>query len=144
MHVLHSDEMGFKPIYTDTDMYNSDLLQEIEQAVEEINKLRETLRETSPPFPEDWELVLELAKDDETSEPICRYYFACLSTRCLFWLHEFDLESVLEDVCGVTEKTHIRKSLGPTLSIYRTKRMTRPGVASSVLVSDNHVDTVTS
>jgi len=142
--VLHSDEMGFKPIYTDTDMCNPDLLQRIGQAVEEINKLREALRETSPPIPEDWELVLELGEDDETGEPICRYYFACLSTRCLFWLHEFDLESVLDDLPGVAEMTHVRKSLGPTLSIYQVKYMTRPGVAISVLVSNNHIDAMTS
>ena len=98
--------MRFKPIYTDTNMCDPDLLQKIEQFVEEINKLREV----SPPLPPDWELVLELGKDDETGESICRYYFVRHSTRCLFWLHEFDLECILAGLCGVTEKTHIRES----------------------------------
>ena len=79
---------------------------EIEQSVEGIYKLRDI----SPPLPEDWELALELGKDGETDEPICSYYFVCHSTRCLFWLHKFDLESVLSDLCGVTEKTHVRES----------------------------------
>jgi len=99
-------------------MCNPDLRQEIEEALEEINRLKDI----HPLIPEDWELALELGTDDETDEPICSYYFVCLSTRCLFWLHDFDLESVLLDLCGVTEKTHIRKS-APTPSIRKTKRM---------------------
>jgi len=101
------------------------LRQKIEEAVDEINELKKV----SPPLPEDWELALELGEDDETGESICSYYFVCLSTRCLFWLHEFDLESVLLGLWGVTENTHIREST-PTSSIQRTKRVTRPGVAS--------------
>lgn len=86
-------------------MCDSDLRQKIDQFVGEIYKLRDTF----PALPEDWELVLELRKDEEASEYTCSYYFVRLSTRCLFWLHEFDLESVLDDLCGVTEKTHIRE-----------------------------------
>ena len=82
------------------------LLQRIEEALAEINKLRER----SPPLPaDDWELALELGKDSETGKPICSYYFACHSTRCLFWLHQFDLLDVLFDLRGVTEWTHIRE-----------------------------------
>ena len=114
-------------------MCDPDLLQKIEQFVEEINKLREV----SPPLPPDWELVLELGKDDETSESICRYYFVRHSTRCLFWLHEFDLESVVAGLCGVTEPTHIRKS-APVPGTRRTKHMTRPGAAIPVLVGNHH------
>ena len=79
--------------------------QRIEEALEEINELKESC----PPLPDDWELALELGNDDETGEPICSYYFVCLSTRCLFWLHEFDPESVIMNLRGVTERTHIRK-----------------------------------
>jgi len=114
-------------------MCDPELRQRIEQYVEEINKLREAC----PPLPEDWELVLELGKDGETCEPICSYYFVRNSTRCLFWLHELDLESVLDNLCGVTEKTHIRES-APVLGTHWTKHTTRPGVASPVLVGDHH------
>lgn len=87
-------------------MCDQGLREEIEQSVEEIDKLRGT----SPPLPEDWELVLELGEDGETGGPICSYYFVCHATRCLFWLHEFDPESALHDLCGVAEATHVCES----------------------------------
>ena len=105
--------------------------QRIEEALEEINELKESC----PPLPDDWELALELGNDDETGEPICSYYFVCLSTRCLFWLHEFDPESVIMNLRGVTERTHIRKP--PSVlksSVSSAKCVTRPGIASPVLV----------
>jgi hypothetical protein len=82
------------------------LRRRIEKALEEMDQLKEG----SPPLPDDWELVLELGEDGKTGEPICSYYFACPSTRCLFWLHEFDPESAMVDLSGVTELTHIRES----------------------------------
>ena len=134
-----SDETCFKPIYTDTNMCDQALRQEIEQFIEEIDNLKNS----SPPLPEDWELALELRKDDETGESICSYYFVCHSTRCLFWLHEFDLEGVLGEVSGVTEKTHIRES-APVPGIRRTKHVTRPGTTGPVLVSGRHIVPMTS
>jgi len=113
-------------------MCDPDLLLKIKQYMEEINRLKED----SPPLPEDWELVLELGKDGKTGEPICSYYFVRHSTRCLFWLHEFDLEPVLDDLAGVTEKAHIRESV-PVPGTYRTKHMIRPGITGPVLVG-NH------
>ena len=110
-------------------MCDPDLRQEIEQSIEEINQLKEI----SPPLPADWELVLELEEDDETCERICSYYFVRHSTRCLFWLHEFDLQSVLADLCGVTESTHTRESV-PVPATHRINHMTSPGIAISVLV----------
>lgn len=96
------------PIYTDTNMCDLNLRQQIEEALEEINELRETC----PPLPVgDWELALELGEDEETGEPICSYYFVCLSTRCLFWLHDFDPESALAGLRGVTEWPHIHLAL---------------------------------
>ena len=134
--MFQSDEIRFKPIYTDTNMCNPDLRQEIEQSIEEINRLRDN----SPPLPRDWELALELGVDGRTGEPICSYYFVCHSARCLFWLHEFDLEGILEDLCGVTEKTHIRES-ACVPGTYRTKHMTRPCVTSPVLVGNHKIST---
>ena len=131
--------MRLKPIYTDTDMCDSVLKQEIERSVEGIHKLMGNF----PPLPGDWELALELGKDSETGENICSYYFICHTTRCLFWLHEFDLENVLENVGGVTEKTHIREST-PAPGIHQTKHMARSGIASSVLVGSRHIVTTAS
>ena len=107
MHTLCPKETRPKPIYTDTNMCDPNLRHRIEEALEEINELRESC----PPLPVgDWELALELGEDEETGEPICSYYFVCLSTRCLFWLHDFDPESALAGLRGVTEWSHIRKS----------------------------------
>ena len=119
-------------------MCDPDLRRRIEEAVEEI----ESLKDVRPSIPEDWELALELGTDNETGEPICSYYFVCLSTRCLFWLHHFDLDGVLLDLCGVTEETHIRKS-APTPSVRKTKRKNRPGIASPVLVGSRCIPTTT-
>jgi len=127
--MFHTDKAPLKPIYTDTNMCNPDLRQRIEEAIEEL----ERLKDVCPPIPEDWELALELGTDEETGEPFCSYYFVCFSTRCLFWLHDFNLDGVLLGLCGVTEKTHIRKS-APTPSDRKTKCMNRPGIASPVLV----------
>ena len=110
-------------------MCDQGLRSQIEQAIEEINESKKYL----PTTPEDWELALELGTDDETGEPICSYYFVCHSTRCLFWLHDLDLDGVLAGLCGVTDQTHIRKS-PPTPSTHETKFMARPGIASTVLV----------
>ena len=95
-------------------MCDPDLRCRIEEAVKEINRIKSL----SPSLPEDWELALELGTDDETGEHICSYYFVCNTTRCLFWLHELDLESALGSLPGVTEETHIRKSV-PTLGIHK-------------------------
>jgi hypothetical protein len=97
-------------------MCDSNLRQRIEEAREEINKLREDL-----PLPPtgDWELVLELGEDWETEEPICSYYFVCHSTRSLFWLHEFNLEGVLDNPRGVTEWTHVRESIPVSTKRFR-------------------------
>ena len=80
----------------------------IEVALEEIEML-----ENFPLLPMgDWELALELREDEETGEHICSYYFVCRTTRCLFWLHEFDLgtQSVVKNLDGVTEWSHICES----------------------------------
>ena len=120
-------------------MCNPELRERIEGALKEIEKLKEN----SPPLPDDWELALELGVDDDTREPICSYYFVCISTRCLFWLHDFDLGSILLKLRGVTEKTHIRKS-APTSGIHKTKDENRPVITSSVLVGNRRIPTMAS
>ena len=120
-------------------MCDPNLRRRIEEAVEEINKLKDI----SPPLPEDWELALELGTDDETGEPICSYYFVCNTTRFLFWLHPLDLENVLRGLGGVTEMTHIRKSAPPP-SIHKAECMSRPSFRSSVLVGSRRIPAVTS
>ena len=107
-----ADRLRFKGIYTDTNMCDPDLRQRIEEALEGIKRVIEVSR----PLPVEWELVLELGTDKETGDPICSYYFACHATRCILWLHYFDTDSVIADLCGVTEKAHIREFVtAPTI-----------------------------
>ena len=120
-------------------MCDPGLRQEIEQSIEGI----ETLRDNSPPLPDDWELVLELGKDGETGNPICSYYFVRRSTRCLFWLHEFDPESSLDGPWGVADDTHIRESASVP-RMHRAKHTIRPGITSTVLVRSRLIVVVTS
>ena len=114
-------------------MRDPNLRHEIEQSIKEINELRETF----PPIPEDWELALELGKDEETGAPICSYYFVRHHTRCLFWLHDIDLNGILINMGGVTEDTHIREPV-PVPGTRRTNRMTRPDVTIPILVGNDH------
>ena len=90
-------------------MCNPVLRQRIEEALEEIDELKKSC----PPLPDDCELALELGEDGKTGELICSYYYVRISTRCLFWLHQFDPECAMENLRGVTERTHIRKSSSP-------------------------------
>ena len=90
------------------------LRKRIKDALEGIDNLTRD----SPLPVGDWELALELGVDKGTGEHICSYYFVCHATRCMFWLQEFDPESALLGLRGVTEWPHIRKSTGD-----RTKRL---------------------
>ena len=133
------DIVCFKLGYTDTNVCDPELRQRIEEALEEIDKLKEI----SPPLLDDWEFALELGTDGETGEPICSYYFVCISTRCLFWLHNSGLGSLLLDMCGVTERTQICKS-APMRGVHEPKYKNRPGITSSVLVGNRCIPTMAS
>ena len=88
-------------------MCDAGLRQRIEDAIKEIGELKDCY--PCPSLSEgDWELALEL-EEDETGKHICSYYFACPSTRCLFWLHDVDIEAALGTLRGVTEWPHIRE-----------------------------------
>lgn len=133
----HSEKTHFKPIYTDTNMCDPHLRQRIEEALEEIDRLR-----VHSALPTDgWELALELGVDPDTEEAICSYYFAFHPTRCLFWLHDFDLRGALDDLRGVTEQTHIREfPCDNQSSPMLTERVARSGITSSILVRDSNDD----
>lgn len=60
-------------------------------------------------LPPEWELVLELSKDEDTGDRIWAYYFINHDSRALFWLHDFEAESILFGIAGVESRAHIRK-----------------------------------
>ena len=85
-------------------MRDPELRQRIEEALEEMDNLRENSPRALPA--DGWELVLEL----EEGGDICSYYFVGHSARCLFWLHDFHPKNTPLDIPGVTERTHLRES----------------------------------
>ena len=46
-------------------------------------------------MPAEWELVLDLADDEDPNGRVCCYYFVNCSNRSLFWVHEFNVKSLL-------------------------------------------------
>ena len=75
---------------------------EINRFLQDINQLID-----EAPMPADWELVLELTKDKQTDEPLWKYYFVDHGTRALFWLHEYDMDTIVSDLRVVKSKAHI-------------------------------------
>ncbi|KAG2154266.1 uncharacterized protein EDB93DRAFT_1050734, partial [Suillus bovinus] len=83
------------------------------------------------------DLVLELKDDNVASSGItCWYYFVNHNSRCLFWLHESDVEDVLSDCKGVKSLSHIR------LAIEAQYWLHWEYFPNLCLVSQDHVDEV--
>jgi hypothetical protein len=68
------------------------------------NKARDENIELAP----DVELVLEIVPWKE--DLLCGYYFVEHSSRCLFWLEEFDAEEICEEIKVVVSLSHLRES----------------------------------
>jgi len=102
------------------------------------------LKENSPSLPEEWELALELGTDGETGEVIYLYYFMYHPTRCLSRLHYFDTDPIIAELCGVTEKTRIRKSATAPTTAHKTNCVNGHRAASSVFVGCHRIPEVTS
>jgi hypothetical protein len=60
-------------------------------------------------LPTDVELVLEIIS--RGTEKICGYYFVEHSSRCLFWLEEFDAEQICDEIKVVVSLSHLRTSV---------------------------------
>jgi hypothetical protein len=67
---------------------------------------------------EDQDLELDMQQVDLVVEPKCEgdfvvgcYYFANHRDRCLFWLDDFDAQSILSSCKGVENLSHIREWL---------------------------------
>ena len=56
----------------------------------------------------DIELVLEIIPQED--DPICGYYFVEHSSRCLFWLEDFDAEEICQKTQVVVSMSHLRES----------------------------------
>lgn len=61
-------------------------------------------------MPPKWELVLDLADDEDPNGRICYYYFVDCSNRTLFWLHNFDVTPLLYGLTNVKSRRRISES----------------------------------
>ena len=73
-----------------------------------MGDLESKARDENINLPSDIELVLEIVPWD--NEVICGYYFVEHSSRCLFWLEEFDAEGICEEIKAVVSLSHLRES----------------------------------
>ena len=95
-------------IFTEADLYDHKELQLITECADQIlSELEETMQDENISLL-DVELVLELVPWND--EVICGYYFVEHNSRCLFWLHEFDAESLCGVIKVVVSLSHLRKS----------------------------------
>lgn len=97
-------------MYTDAYLYDDGIREEIEKFRDEIfRKVQE-----SSNIPAEWELVLDLADNDDPHQSLCNYYFINCSNRTLFWLHSFPLDkNFMQGLAEVNTKRRIRESEFP-------------------------------
>ncbi|KAN0108996.1 hypothetical protein V8E52_009779 [Russula decolorans] len=97
-------------LFTDTDMYNTDLREEMEMFYLHLDK---TIRfeNLTVPSKKNYDLVLDIMPT-ETEKSQWSYYFACHKTRCLFWLDTYDASS---EIYGVESPAHITSFGGSIL-----------------------------
>ena len=96
-------------IYTDANLYDPKELVVITESADQIlgdleNKARDENIELAP----DVELVLEIFPQEENL--LCGYYFVEHSSRCLFWLEDFDAEEICQKTQVVVSLSHLRES----------------------------------
>jgi hypothetical protein len=92
-------------LFTDADMYNADLREEIEDFYLYLDIENLTLPS------KDYDLVLDIMPTmDQRIQ--WSYYFACHKARCLFWLDKYDASS---EICGVESPAHM--SASPSFTI---------------------------
>ena len=93
-----------KRLFTDTDMHNKTMRDEIEDF---YNHLQRFIRYDELSIPsKNYDLVLDiLVTDDEQIS--WSYYYACHEARCLFWLETYDASFMISELFGVRSPAHV-------------------------------------
>ncbi|SRR6266702_458370 len=96
-----------KRLFTDTDMHNLELKEEMEEFYHYLQKI---LRDEELIIPSNnYDLVLDIMpKEDGRIQ--WSYYYACHETRCLFWLDRYDANHMISEVFWVTSPAHVSAS----------------------------------
>ena len=106
--MIHSP---LQTLFTDTDMYNTALKEEMEKFHLYLEKIIR-VEKLAMPSKKNYDLVLDIMPVENQPERIqWSYYFACHKTRCLFWLDPYDASST---IYGVESPAHVSTSLSFT------------------------------
>ena len=93
-------------LFTDTDMYNMELREEMEEFYSHLEKTIRVENLTIPSKKKDYDLVLDIMPT-ESQTILWSYYYACHKARCLFWLDNYDASSA---IYGVESPAHVSES----------------------------------
>ena len=96
-----------KRVFTDTDMHNSVLKDEMEEFYGCMQKI---IYHGAFKIPSNnYDLVLDIMPTED-GRMQWSYYYACHETRCLFWLHLYDANHMISEVFCVTSPAHVSES----------------------------------
>jgi hypothetical protein len=96
-------------LFTDTDMYNAVLREEMEDFYSCLKKIIHDEKLTILSENKNYDLVLDIMPT-ENEKMLWSYYYACHKTRCLFWLDEYDASYMISEIRGVESPAHISAS----------------------------------
>jgi hypothetical protein len=92
-----------KRLFTDTDMHNSTMREEIECFYDYLQRVIHIDELLIPS--ENYDLVLDIMVMDDTLS--WSYYYACHEARCLFWLDTYDASYMISEIFGVKSPAHV-------------------------------------
>ena len=100
-------EAPLKRLFTDTDMHNKAMRDEIENFYNYLQRVIHIDRLSIPS--KNYDLVLDIIVFDEKPEKRISwsYYYACHDARCLFWLETYDASNMLSELFGVKSPAHV-------------------------------------
>ena len=96
-----------KRLFTDTDMHELTLKEEMEEFYSFLQKI--VLVDALAIPSENYDLVLDLMMDED-DQMQWSYYYACHDNRCLFWLERYDAKYATSEVDGVESPSHLSAS----------------------------------
>jgi hypothetical protein len=91
-------------LFTDTDMHNSTMREEIEQFYGYLQRLLQNDDLSIPS--KNYDLVLDIMVTDD-GRISWSYYYACHEARCLFWLETYDASYMVSELFGVKSPAHV-------------------------------------
>ena len=122
-----------KRLFTDTDMQDPVLREEIEDFYSYLQKILGRERIVIPSKRYDLALDIMPTEDGQIQ---WSYYYACHETRCLFWLDTYNATHMISELCGVKSPAHVSASQISSLNMLfvSTNLVHRASIRGSLLV----------